>query len=135
MGMSISRWVTIVGAICAAVSAVLLPFPAAPPLAWIPAPTTSPALDAEMHELTQAAAVAQSAVRTYRHAARPLRCRSATRAQPDGHALGVHDRRVARAPRPAAVAHACNVRHVDGTVPVAERWASQAGPRWLRQLR
>ena len=135
MGMSISRWVAIVGAICAAVSSILLPFPAASPLAWMPAPATSPALDAEMHELTQAAAVAQSAVRTYRHAARPLRCRSATRAHPGGHALGVHDRRVARAPRPAAVAHACHVRHVDGTVPVAERWASQAGPRWPRQLR
>ena len=66
MGMSISRWVAIVGAICAAVSSILLPFPAASPLAWMPAPATSPALDAEMHELTQAAAVAQSAVRTYR---------------------------------------------------------------------
>ena len=28
----------------------------------------------------------------HRHAARPLRCRSATRAHPGGHALGVHDR-------------------------------------------
>ena len=61
MGMSISRWVAIVGAICAAVSAILLPFPAASPLAWMPAPTTSPALDAEMRKLTQAAVVARSA--------------------------------------------------------------------------
>jgi hypothetical protein len=114
MGMSISRWVAIVGAICAAVSAILLPFPAAPSLAWIRAPMTSPALDAEMRKLTQAAVVARSAVRTYR-VARALERWNEDRTTADTGAVRLD----AIVPSHAATA----VRAI-----VAEQWAA-LGPR------
>jgi hypothetical protein len=64
MGMTVWRWGACVGLICAVIGAVLLPFPTTTPQSW--ASNAPPALTAEIGKLTDAAARAQAAVRSYR---------------------------------------------------------------------